>query len=484
MFRFTGRVLRGTAIAAAVVCAYGAGVVSGGGGGEQPGPASRSLLDEAATKIGQEAVEPVDHGELDRAAIDGMLKRLGDKWARYYSAEEFDDFQGRLNGSYSGVGIWLGTGTPARGDSGGDRGGGSDAQARVDAQTRAEDSGGPKGSSKTDTSNDAAASNGATGSGGAAASNGAADSGGATGSNGATGSGGRDRARTASNAPVRVASVQPGSAAAKAGVRSGDVITQVDGERVDGWDVTRVAAALRGKADTGVRLTVVRDGREQRFTLVRTQVQSGDVSVSALQPDVQLVRVGAFTRGVGRQVRDAVAGAPDRHRGGILLDLRGNPGGLLDEAVETASAFLPGGLVVTYERQGRPAERMNVTHPGDADTPLVVLVDAGTASAAEVVAGSLRDRDRAVIVGSRTYGKGSVQEPIRLEDGSAIELTVGRYRTPNGRNLDGVGIDPDVAVSADRPPGEVEQRGRTVLRGLIATLPEVGSGGAMDRDRG
>ncbi|MFI6518763.1 S41 family peptidase [Spirillospora sp. NPDC050679] len=102
----------------------------------------------------------------------------------------------------------------------------------------------------------------------------------------------------------------------------------------------------------------------------------------------------------------------------------------------------------------------------------MVLVDAGTASAAEIVAGSLRDRDRAVIVGSRTYGKGSVQEPIRLPDGSAIELTVGRYRTPGGRNLDGVGIDPDVAVSADRPPRAAEQRAQAVLRGLLATLPE------------
>ena len=102
----------------------------------------------------------------------------------------------------------------------------------------------------------------------------------------------------------------------------------------------------------------------------------------------------------------------------------------------------------------------------------VVLVDAGTASAAEVVAGSLRDRDRAVIIGSRTYGKGSVQESVRLADGSAIELTVGRYRTPGGRNLDGVGIEPDVAVSADRPPTVAEQRGRSVLRGLLATTPD------------
>ncbi|MEU5877384.1 S41 family peptidase [Spirillospora sp. NPDC047279] len=407
MFRFSGRALRAAALAVAVICAYAAGVVTGGTPERAAAPAGRSLLDEAAAKIGNEAAEPVSRGELEHAAIDGMLKRLGDKWARYYSAREFDDFRGRLNGRYSGVGVWLGVvddggGGPADGDTGG---------------------------------------------------------------SGATSEGGGAGKR------VRVASVQPGSAAERAGVRVGDVISRVGDRAVTGWDVTRVATALRGTPSSDVVLTVDRAGREHRFTLVRTAVSSGDVTVSALDQHMQIIRVGAFTRGVGRQVRGALSDSPDRHRGGVLLDLRGNPGGLLTEAVETASAFLADGLVVTYERQGRPAERMNVTQPGDKATPLVVLVDAGTASAAEVVAGSLRDRDRAVIVGSRTFGKGSVQEPVRLADGSAIELTVGRYRTPSGRNLDGVGIDPDVAVSADRPPREAEQRAQAVLRGLLATLP-------------
>ncbi|MFG2002323.1 S41 family peptidase [Spirillospora sp. NPDC048911] len=402
MFRFSGRALRAAVVTVAVICAYAAGVITGGGAEERTVPVGRSLLDEAAAKIRQEAAEPVDPGELDDAAIDAMLRRLGDKWARYYSAREYDDFRGRLNGRYSGVGLWLGAADDAK----------------------------------------------------------------------------------ATDKRVRVASVQPGSAAARAGVRVGDVITWVGDDRVEGWDVTRVAMALRGAPDAGVRLTVDRGSREHRFTLVRTAVSNGDVSAAPLDDHMQIIRVGAFTRGVGRQVRGALTATPDRHRGGVLLDLRGNPGGLLREAVETASAFLPDGLVVTYERQGRPAERMTVTEAGDTRTPLVVLVDAGTASAAEVVAGSLRDRDRAVIVGSRTFGKGSVQEPIRLADGSAIELTVGRYRTPSGRNLDGVGIDPDVAVSADRPPLAAEQRAQAVLRGLLATLPEVGSGGVTDRDRG
>jgi carboxyl-terminal processing protease len=385
-------VLRGMAVAAAIVCAYGAGVVSGSGADRHAAVAGGgSVLDEAATKIGRSAAEPVGRGELDRAAIEGMLRGLGDRWAHYYPAREYDDVEGRLTGRYSGVGLWLGS----------------------------------------------------------------------------TGGGDGTGARTV------VASVQPGTAAARAGVRAGDVIAAVGSARVDGWDVSRVAEALRGRPGESVELTVERDRRTQRFHLVRTPVPGGDVTVTDLPDHARRIRVGAFSRGTGREVRDAVTGRSPTGRptGGVLLDLRGNPGGLLDEAVETASAFLAGGPVVTYEPRGRPAQRRTVTAPGDAGTPLVVLVDAGTASAAEIVAGSLRDRDRAVIVGSRTYGKGSVQEPIGLADGSVIELTVGRYRTPGGRNLDGVGIEPDVAVSADRPPDVAERRARTVLHGLRATMP-------------
>ncbi|GAA4376787.1 S41 family peptidase [Actinomadura verrucosospora] len=376
--------LRGAAIATAIVCAYGAGVVSGSGSDRHAAVAGGgSVLDEAAVKIGGRAARPVDRGALDRAAIEGMLRGLGDRWAHYYSAREYDDVEGRLTGRYSGVGLWLG---------------------REDGDSR-----------------------------------------------------------------VLVASVQPGTPAARAGVQAGDVVARVGDASVTGWDISRVAEALRGRLDETVELTVERERRTRKFHLVRTKVSGGDVTVTELPERARMIRVGAFTRGTGRQVRAAVTGRSPA--GGVLLDLRGNPGGLVDEAVETASAFLADGPVVTYEPRGRPAERRAVTAPGDARTPLVVLVDAGTASAAEIVAGSLRDRDRAVIVGSRTYGKGSVQEPLRLADGSVIELTVGRYRTPSGRNLDGVGIEPDVEVSADRPAKAAERRARTVLHGLDAAMP-------------
>ena len=402
----TGRLLRGVAFAAAILCAYAVGVVTGATPVTRTEPPARPVLDEAAKRLAADAAEPVSRDELNRAAINGMLHKLKDRWARYYNAQEYDDVQGRLNGRYSGVGLWLGT---ADGES-----------------------------------------------------------------------------------TVRVASVQPGSPAERAGVRSGDILTAVGGEPVLGWPVSKIAFALRGRPSSAVELVVRRGEAQLRFQLVRSAVRANDVSVERPAGHVQTIRIAAFTRGVGREVRDIMARSPEQHAGGIVLDLRGNPGGLLDEAVETASAFLMGGPVVTYERRGATLQRLTAAGGGDTKTPLVVLVDAGTASAAEVVAGSLRDRDRAVIVGSRTFGKGSVQEPVRLPDGSAIELTVGRYRTPSGRSLDGVGIDPDVVVSSDRQPREAEQRALTVLRGLLAALPagaygadgKPSSRGWKDKDRG
>jgi carboxyl-terminal processing protease len=130
--------------------------------------------------------------------------------------------------------------------------------------------------------------------------------------------------------------------------------------------------------------------------------------------------------------------------------------------------FLSGGAVVSYEERGEPMRHLDAVGEGDASVPLVVLVDEGTASAAEVVAGAMQDRNRAVLVGSRTYGKGSVQESRTLSDGSAIELTVGRYLTPSGRSVDGVGIEPDVLVSSQLGAATAEQRALEVLRGLVA----------------
>ncbi|MDP9417884.1 MAG: S41 family peptidase, partial [Actinomycetota bacterium] len=164
----------------------------------------------------------------------------------------------------------------------------------------------------------------------------------------------------------------------------------------------------------------------------------------------------------------ALRAHPERR--GVVLDLRANPGGYLDEAVDAAGALLDGGPVVTYARRGYPARTLSAARGGDTVTPVVVLVDGGTASAAEAFAAALQDRGRAVVVGSRTYGKAAVQEPAPLSDGSSLQLTVGGYVTPAGRDLEGVGVEPDVVVPPGAPAATAHRRALDVLSGLMAGL--------------
>lgn len=383
------RLLRAAAVVAVVAAAYGAGVLTGEGVAPRHPATGRSVLDEAEERIAAQAAHPVSRDELERAAVQGMLGALDDRWSSYWEPADFARFQQVLEGRYTGVGVWI---------------------------------------------------------------------------------------RRAADGSLRVASVQSGSPAAQAGVLIGDQLASVGGRPVNGRSVADVVAALRGDAGTAVDLGLRRGSRTLAVHLRRVALADDDVTVSRLSGSVVRLRVSAFTRGVGRWVRDEVARQRARHVGGIVLDLRDNPGGLLDEAVETASAFLDGGPVVSYSRRGSTPRVLDALGNGDTVTPLVVLVDGGTASAAEVVAAALQDRGRAVIIGSRTFGKGSVQEPSQLSDGSALELTVGRYFTPKGHSLDGVGIIPDVEVSVDAAPGSAEQRAVEVLSGLLADTGSAGRG--------
>ncbi|MFB7466244.1 S41 family peptidase [Streptomyces sp. NPDC056224] len=256
---------------------------------------------------------------------------------------------------------------------------------------------------------------------------------------------------------IKVDKVQPGSPAARAGLRAGDRLLNVDGHAVTGLPVTEVVALLRGEAGTPVVLNLSRDGVGLTETVRREQLRTEPVTVRQIAGGITVIKVVSFTRGSGERVKAAVREAPPG--AGVMLDLRGNPGGLVAEAVTAASAFLDGGLVATYDVRGD--ERALYAEPGgDTARPLVALVDGGTMSAAELVTGALQDRGRALAVGSRTFGKGSVQMPTELPDGSVAELTVGTYRTPGGRSLDGSGITPDVAVGDG-----AEERAAKVLGG-------------------
>ena len=270
------------------------------------------------------------------------------------------------------------------------------------------------------------------------------------------------------NGRLVVSQVAVGSPAQQAGILAHDELRSVDDRTTKGLNVADVTASLRGVPGTAVSLVLRRGSSLHSLTLIRARVSALAVTTSVEAKQVGRIVVPAFTQGVGRQVRDAVLALSTKHVTGIVLDLRGDPGGLLAEAVETASVFLHGGPVVTYTRRDEGPQRLDAEGSGDTRTPLVVLVDGGTASAAEVVAGALQDRGRAVVVGSRTFGKGSVQEPHRLPDGSSLALTVARYSLPSGRSVEGVGIEPDIEVDAAGPVDAAMGRAIEVLSGLQA----------------
>jgi carboxyl-terminal processing protease len=241
---------------------------------------------------------------------------------------------------------------------------------------------------------------------------------------------------------LRVVGVFPGTPAARAGLRPGDVIVAVGGTSLAGRSQTGATHLITGQQGTEVRITVLRGGRRQALTLRRANVlvTSGGI---VMFHGIKLgdVRLTSFTDGSGAAVRAQVEKVLHQGAHGLILDLRDNGGGLLQEAVNVASIFIPDGTIVSTRGRSQPSQVY--TAKGGAISnriPLVVLVDRGTASAAEIVTGALKDRKRATVVGTRTYGKGVFQEIQQLSNGGALDITVGEYFTPNGMNLGGGGV--------------------------------------------
>lgn len=265
-------------------------------------------------------------------------------------------------------------------------------------------------------------------------------------------------------AGFKVVSVLPGTPAEEAGILGGDLLLLIDGEEVEGRSLEEVVNAIKGDPGTSVTVTLRRGEQVQEFTLTRVEIALPSVE-SSITGDIGWIRVITFSGGSGKQVREGVRSLVSAGAEGVILDLRGNPGGLVDEAIDIAGAFLDGGLVVSY----RESDRAEMAHiaPGPQETrlPLVVLVDEGSASAAEIVAGALQDRGRAIVVGSETYGKGSIQKVFPLSDGSAVKLTVAAYHLPSGREIGERGIIPDVSVLG----AEAQvARARQILQQLLA----------------
>jgi carboxyl-terminal processing protease len=326
------------------------------------------LLDEVAEYVSREYVDPVSRGQLEQAAVEGMVASL-DPHSAFLDAAAYDEMRVTTAGTYTGVGIEV-----------------------------SEQEGGQ----------------------------------------------------------IVVVAPIDGSPADRAGVRTGDALVEVDGRKVAPGSLDETIARMRGTAGSHVRIVVNRKGEPEplHFELERSEVHVQTVRAERLPGGYGYVRVSHFSDSTPGDFDGAIvtlqtaAGAPPLR--GLVLDLRDNPGGVLESAVSVADAFLDGGVIVRADGRTPDASFEMDATPGDLlhGAPVVVLVDAGSASGAEIVAGALRDHGRATLMGERTYGKGSVQTVLPLRDGEALKLTTSRYFTPSGRSIQERGLEPDVRIVA------------------------------------
>lgn len=250
---------------------------------------------------------------------------------------------------------------------------------------------------------------------------------------------------------ARVIIVHPfaGGPADQAGLMAGDVILQIDGTDTLGLSLDEAVSMIRGPEGTPVRLTIQREGTESplEVEIVRAEIEIPSVEYHLLEDEIAYLKLNDFRGHVPVQVHGALAELLVEQPLGLILDLRDNPGGLLSSSIEIGSEFIADGVIV-LERGSDDEEEYMATGDGLAtDIPLVVLVNEGTASAAEIVAGAIRDHERGILIGEHTFGKGSVQSPIDLSDGSHLRLTIAHWFTPSGQLIQEGGLAPDIEVT-------------------------------------
>ncbi len=266
---------------------------------------------------------------------------------------------------------------------------------------------------------------------------------------------------------VIVISPMLGSPAEAAGIQSGDQITAIEGLSVAGWTLDQVADALRGIPDTQVSMTVARPANTPadtfeilNITLTRATIEINPVRASLLETaqgsPVAYIRLGQFNGHSAADMRAALTAAETEGATGYILDLRNNPGGLLQAAIEIAGLWIPEGDIVQVVGRDGILDSISAQHQALVTDPLVVLINGGSASASEVLAGALQDSGRAQLVGSRSFGKGLIQSLFDLPDGSGIAVTTAKYLTPSGRDINHEGIEPDVTVLWSPIPGEAD----------------------------
>jgi carboxyl-terminal processing protease len=293
---------------------------------------------------------------------------------------------------------------------------------------------------------------------------------------------------------VVVVSPFEGSAAANAGIRTGDVIASIDGIPVSSTALADTIGRMRGKEGTSVKIGILREGSSEplEFTLQRSKVELHSVKSDLAEPGFGYLRIAEFSETTGEDTLRALKDLRKRNGGalkGLVLDLRNNPGGVLEAAVAVSDAFLQGGVIVsakgrtpdsTFEMDATPGDELN-------GAPIVVLLNGGSASAAEIVAGALKDHRRATLMGRTTFGKGSVQTVMPLSDDRAIKLTTSLYYTPSGISINHRGIHPDIELERDPKPAppapadaSLEQRDPEVRRAVQELKsPTVGGSGSV-----
>ncbi|WP_427025268.1 S41 family peptidase [Aureimonas ureilytica] len=303
---------------------------------------------------------------------------------------------------------------------------------------------------------------------------------------------------TMENELVKVISPFEGTPADKAGVLAGDLIAEINGEQVRGLNLAQAVEKMKGEIGTKVELTIVREGATQpvRLTLERAEIKVPSVR-HTVENDVGYIKLLRFneqtTTGLEESIKDIKAKVPDDKLKGYVLDLRRNPGGLLDEAVSVSDAFLNSGEIVSTRGRNAEETRRYNARPGDdvGGKPVIVLVNGGSASASEIVAGALQDQRRATVLGTRSFGKGSVQTIIPLGANGALRLTTALYYTPSGSSIQGRGIRPDIVVEQPLPEeikaqmglgaDEDLKMGESSLRGHIQGAEEDKEGsGSLD----
>jgi carboxyl-terminal processing protease len=283
---------------------------------------------------------------------------------------------------------------------------------------------------------------------------------------------------------VKVVTPMDDTPAAKAGILSGDLISRIDDDAVQGLTLEQAVNKMKGPVDTKTRLKIIRNGAElpNEFSLVREIIRVRPVRYHTEGGDIGYIRISSFneqtTDGLRKAISDISKQIPAEKLAGYVVDLRNNPGGLLDQAVSVSSAFMARGEVVST-RGRTPEETQRFTARGGdliKGKPLVVLINGGSASASEIVAGALHDHKRATLIGTRSFGKGSVQTIIPLGTGNgALALTTARYFTPSGHSIQAQGITPDIEVLQDVPD---ELKGRTEIQGEASMRGHLSAEGA------